>query len=246
MRRKPEVTREPERPWAVSLMHRLDTLRSLLTAYPLRRAIRQRGGRLDWPVVAGAYVVGDPAEAVAVCTLTDNDLMRSGAALPGVAIAGRVYTANLGVEKIVLNITANPRIRFLLLCGRDSALFHPGQTLRALCANGVTPEGRIVGADGYLPVLGNVPRARIEQFRRQVELVDCTGETDLTVLASHTRDLAARNPGTFSEPDSASAVAISTPAERFRKIQPGGKREPLAYDPKGYFVITLDCSVKNW
>jgi len=234
------MAREPERRWAISLMHHLDSLRSLLTAHALRRTFRRRGGRLDWPVVAGAYVVGDPAQAVAVCTLTDNELMRTAARLPGVAIAGRVYTANLGLEKIVLNITANPRIRFLLLCGRDSAMFHPGQTLRALCAYGVTSDRRVVDADGYLPVLGNVSLARIDQFRRQVELVDCTGEINLAVLAAHTRDLAARSPGPFSEPAAASMGAISPPVEHFTRIQPGGKREPLAYDPNGYFIITLD------
>jgi tetrahydromethanopterin S-methyltransferase subunit A len=228
MLQEPELGREPERPWAVRLMHRLDALRTLLTAHPLRRALRRCRGQLDWPVVAGAYVVGDPAAAVAVCTLTDTNLMPAAAALPGVAIAGRVYTANLGLEKIVLNITANPRIRFLLLCGRDSPVFHPGQTLGALCTNGVTPDGRVVGADGYLPVLGNVSLGRIEQFRRQVELVDCTGETDLPVLAARARDLAARSPGLFGEP-----VASSTPSERFRRIQPGGKREPARLRSKG-------------
>jgi len=30
--------------------------------------------------------------------------------MPGVAIAGQVFTANLGLETIVVNITANPRI----------------------------------------------------------------------------------------------------------------------------------------
>jgi len=49
--------------------------------------------------------------------------------LPGVAIAGRVYVPNLGIEKIIRNVTANPRLRFLLLCGKESPVFHPGQAL---------------------------------------------------------------------------------------------------------------------
>jgi tetrahydromethanopterin S-methyltransferase subunit A len=28
--------------------------------------------------------------------------------------------------------------------------------------------------------------------------------------------------------------------ERFQTIQPGGRREPLIYDPNGYFVVTID------
>ncbi len=75
-----------------------------------------------WPVVAGTYRVGDPGGPVAVCALTSERLLEPLARLPGVAIAGQVYTANLGIERIVVNVTANPAIRFLVLCGRDSPL----------------------------------------------------------------------------------------------------------------------------
>jgi tetrahydromethanopterin S-methyltransferase subunit A len=176
--------------------------------------------------------------------LTSKDLIEPIAQLPGVAIAGRVNTANLGVERIVRNVTANPRIRFLLLCGRDSPLFHPGQTLNVLCANGVDGERRVVGATGYLPFLQGVSVERIERFRRQVELVDYTGETDLARLGKRATELADRNPGVFGEgtddsfpPDQGKPV--------FRAVRPGGKREPLAYDPKGYFVIAVDRVVKE-
>jgi len=52
-------------------------------------------------------------------------LMDPLAGLPGVAIAGMVYTANLGITRIILNVTTNPSIRFLLICGKESALFQP-------------------------------------------------------------------------------------------------------------------------
>src|SRR5438046_7353477 len=91
----------------------------------------------SWPVVAGTYKVGDPKAPVAVCALTSERLMDPLAVLPGVAIAGMVYTANLGIARIILNITTNPSIRFLLICGKDSALFQPGQSLVALAEQGV-------------------------------------------------------------------------------------------------------------
>src|SRR5262245_1530497 len=90
-----------------------------------------------WPVVDGSYRLGDPQAPVAVCVLTSDELLTPMAALPGVAIAGEVQTANLGIERIVLNVTANPSIRFLLLCGKDSRLFSQGQSLGALLENGV-------------------------------------------------------------------------------------------------------------
>src|SRR5207249_9247782 len=69
----------------------------------------------------GTYQVGDPNGPVAVCALTSERLIGPLVALPGVAIAGMVYTANLGITRIIVNITSNPAIRFLLICGKDSA-----------------------------------------------------------------------------------------------------------------------------
>src|SRR5258708_6291926 len=201
-----------------------------------------RQGKAPWPVIDGSYRVGDPAAPVAVCALTSDELLVPLAAIPEVAIAGEVQTANLGIERIILNITANPAIRFLLLCGKESRLFRPGQSLRALVENGVDEARRIVGADGYEPVLRTVTPQQIAAFRRQVELVDWIGERDLETLRERVSSLAARSPGRFegawqgggAPPTGASLQATFTP------IMPGGQREPLIYDPKGYFVITLD------
>lgn len=193
----------------------------------------------SWPVVAGSYQVGDPNAPVAVCALTSERLVGPLAGLPGVAIAGIVYTANLGIERIVLNITTNPMIRFLLVCGRESVLFKPGQSLVALAEHGVDGEKRIVGAAGYEPVLPNLPSEQIGRFRKQVEVVDWTGEEDIQALEQQVRALSARNPGTFKA-EEGSASPVSTIRKQFTIIRPGGQREPLLYDPKGYFVISID------
>src|SRR5215467_8263781 len=134
---------------------------------------------VPWPVIAGSYDVGDPQGSVAVCTLTTESLIAPLARLSGVAIAGKVYTANLGITRIVINVTANPAIRFLLVCGKDSPLFHPGQSLVALAENGLDDQRLIVGAIGYQPVLSPQAAARVDHFRRQVEVIDWSGEEDL-------------------------------------------------------------------
>lgn len=202
----------------------------------------QDEGGASWPVVDGSYSVGDPTAPIAVCALTSDELIQPLVTVPGVAIAGEVQTANLGIERIILNVTANPSIRFLFLCGKESRLFRPGQTLGALFDNGIDPEGRVVGAQGYEPVLRNLPREQVDAFRRQVELVDWMGEKDLTTLQERISGLAARNPGRFEAQwvRGGAAASASSPRGRFLAIRPGGKREPLIYDPKGYFVITLD------
>jgi tetrahydromethanopterin S-methyltransferase subunit A len=159
------------------------------------------------------------------------------AMLPGVAIAGRVYTANLGIEKVITNVTENPTIRFLLLCGKESPFFQVGQTLKFLSLNGVTAEKLIVDAPGHLPQLNHIPSIHIERFRRQVEVVDCIGETDVNKLAVIIQELTARNPGSFGEVTPLLHVRAD---HDFKVLRPGGHREPIAYDPNGFFVITLD------
>ncbi len=191
----------------------------------------------SWPVIAGSYKVGDPSGPVAVCALTSERLVDPLVGLPGVAIAGMVYTANLGITRIVVNITANPAIRFLLICGRDSPLFKPGQSLVALSEHGVDDEKKIVGAAGYDPVLATLSPDQIKQFRKQVEILDWTGEEDVDALKENIAGLFARSPGLFK---GEVGTAASMSGEQFVSIRPGGQREPLVYDPKGYFVISLD------
>jgi tetrahydromethanopterin S-methyltransferase subunit A len=208
-------------------------------------AEEQRQGQDGWPVIAGSYRVGNPTAPVAVCALTSDELLAPLAGVPGVAIVGEVQTANLGIEHIILNVTANPSIRFLLLCGKDSRLFRQGQSLGALMENGVDEGRRIIGAEGYEPVLRSVTPQQVAAFRQQVELADWVGERDLDTLRERISSLAARSPGRFegtAEENGASRTGTALQAS-FAPISPGGQREPLIYDPKGYFVITLDRSM---
>ena len=231
---------------AVQMMHRLTVAKDWLKAGPLRRLLKLRRGAPAWPVVPGSYVLGDPLAPVAVCVLTSPELMPPLAHLPGVAIAGRVVTPNLGIEHIIRNVTTNRALRFLLLCGKESPVFQPAQALRALLTNGVAQDLRIIGAQGPLPVLRNLPQEQIAAFCQQVELVDCSGTTDLAVLAQHIQTLRERNPGpiasAWEHPTEPPAVSLQG---QFKRLRPGGKREPLSYDPKGFFVITLHRAGKE-
>lgn len=181
-----------ERAAAVRMIRHMEVAKDWLRGGPLQRRARRLAGGSGWPPVPGAYAVGDPAGTVAVCTLTSNDLMAPCAQIPGVAIAGRIYTVNLGIEKIIQNVTGNPAIRFLVLCGKESPVFQPAQGLRALFDKGVTAERRINGALGHLPVLDHIPAAQIEAFRQQVELIDRTSLREIASLRVEVAALVAR------------------------------------------------------
>jgi tetrahydromethanopterin S-methyltransferase subunit A len=188
----------------------------------------------DWPVRRGTYRVADPTAPVAVCVLTSEELIEPAAALAGVAICGSVQTANVGLEAIVLNTISNKNLRFLVVCGKDSKLFLQGQSLIALHANGVDKNKSIVGAEGYEPMLAGLATSTFSRFREQIRIIDLRGIEDLAQIEAAVAESCDADPRPLAE-DFRAAAASSV-----ERIRPGGSREPLAYDPKGFFVITTE------
>ncbi|MGI8553557.1 MAG: tetrahydromethanopterin S-methyltransferase subunit A, partial [Dehalococcoidia bacterium] len=100
------------------------------------------GTSVKWPIVSGRYVVGNPDRSVAICTLASSDLVDQIGECDELAIVGRLYTLNLGLEKLVWNVISNPAIRFLLLCGDDTSS-QISQGIVQLHAKGFDEEHRI-------------------------------------------------------------------------------------------------------
>lgn len=191
--------------------------------------------REGWPPLPGSYAVLRYRAPVAVCTLTDENLAGAvaRAAGPGVALVGNVYTENLGLERIVQNLLANPNVRFLVLCGADSrqAVGHlPGQSMLSLAAHGVDERSRIVGARGKRPMIKNLSRDAVEHFRRTVEVVDLLGVDDVAEILRVANDCAGRSPGP------------APPFEREELLKPvrGYLPDRMVPDPCGYFVVYPD------
>ncbi|MBN1133753.1 MAG: tetrahydromethanopterin S-methyltransferase subunit A [Methanosarcinaceae archaeon] len=128
----------------------------------------------EWPVVKGDYVIGTPDSRVAVVTLASTIEPYLEA-----SIWGSCKTENLGVEKIVANMISNSNIRYLLICGGESRGHLAGQTLFALHQNGIDENGRIIGSNGAIPFIENIPEDAIDHFQRQVELIEYIGLTDI-------------------------------------------------------------------
>jgi tetrahydromethanopterin S-methyltransferase subunit A len=147
-----------------------------------------------YPPEEGRYVRGNDYSPVAVCVILDtfdfaipselNELVMTGTD-PGAALSGMLQTENIGLEKIVCNIVANPNIRYIVLCGRESAGHLPGESLLALKQNGVGDTKRIVGTRALTPYLHNIPLELIERFRNQIvsviNLLCQPGEKDTSV-----------------------------------------------------------------
>jgi tetrahydromethanopterin S-methyltransferase subunit A len=100
----------------------------------------------------------------------------------GAALAGLLQTANVGIEKIICNVVANPNIRYLVLAGQESRGHYPGDALRALIENGADGKGNIVGTKAPIAHVSDLPSYVIERFRKQTSIIDLLDITDPEVV----------------------------------------------------------------
>jgi hypothetical protein len=188
-------------------------------------------------VPPGDGASGDGQDPVAVCTLSEPDLAVEFHREPGVGLAGPLMTANLGIEEIIWAVLSRPWLRFLLVCGRDSPLFAPGQSLVSLVKHGISStDGRIIGAEGHLPFLRTATLDEVAAFRHQVRVIDRRGESDPGPLRDLARALAAEARAVPSPPP----PARHHRRREFTELRPGGRRNPIARAGEGFFVIGLD------
>jgi len=145
----------------------------------------------DYPPEEGRYLRGNDFSPVAVAIILNCDadkippelekLVRAGIE-SGAALAGTVQTENIGFEKIVCNIVANPNIRYLILAGPESEGHLTGEAMKALIQNGVDEKKRIIGTSAPHPFLFNLPMEMIDRFRKQLSLVDLQFEAAPDVI----------------------------------------------------------------
>jgi tetrahydromethanopterin S-methyltransferase subunit A len=167
--------------------------------------------RREWPKIPGDYVLGNAESPIAIAIIGKGSLD-----LPPerYAIKGTIKTENVGLEKVVANIVANPRIRFLIVCGKEEMGHQPGEAIEALYKNGVDERMRIRGCRSAIPYLCNIDTAAIERFRSQVEVVSQVnaanmrelpewqaayvfGEEESRLVERSALECAARDPGPF-------------------------------------------------
>lgn len=139
----------------------------------------------DYPPEEGCYLRGNDYSPVAVVVILNRrredtpkefeDLVRA-AVESGASLAGTLQTENIGLEKVICNITANPNIRYILLCGPESPGHLTGESLIALINNGIDEKKKIIGTGAPAPYLYNIPLEYIQRFRKQVSLINCLNE----------------------------------------------------------------------
>ena len=175
-----------------------------------------------WPLVKGDFISGDANSPVAVVTMGSH-LDEKGICDAGAAMCGSCKTENLGLEKVIANIVANPNIRFMLCCGTEVKGHLAGQTMIALHKGGVK-EGRVVGAEGAIPFIENLKDDAIKRFQEQVECVNIMESEDFNAIKAKINELKGRDPGAFA----ADAMVVEVKEAGAGTEEAGGEVRPLS------------------
>ncbi len=141
----------------------------------------------EYPPEEGRFLRGNDYSPVALVAILNTydfkippELVKlvEAAIESGAALAGTLQTENIGIEKIIANVVANPNIRYLVLCWRESQGHLPADALINLVKNGVARDKRrtIIGAEAPTPYLPNISLEAIERFRKQVTIVNLISE----------------------------------------------------------------------
>ena len=109
------------------------------------------------------------------------NLVRAGAE-SGAALSGTVQTENIGFEKIICNVVANPNIRYLIIGGPESEGHLTGEAMKSLIRSGVDTKKRIKDTSSPHPFLHNLPIEFIDRFRKQLTFVDLQFEGNPDVI----------------------------------------------------------------
>jgi tetrahydromethanopterin S-methyltransferase subunit A len=128
-----------------------------------------------------SYEMGN-GKTLAVCTLSDMNLLKeiiaSKEIMHNIFLVGRLLSENRGIDNILKTAHNCPRLKYLILCGKDVRGHLPGQALISLYNYGINEEGYIVGARGSYPKLKSTKEA-ISYFRTNIKIVDLIGSRDI-------------------------------------------------------------------
>ena len=112
--------------------------------------------------------------SISLCTLSSIDLLIKISKLPimdNLIIAGRLYSENKGIDQMISYCVNDPRLKYVILCGKDTKGHYPGDALINLIENGIDDNGKILGTIAPSPFLCS-PKMISLVFKKQVSIID--------------------------------------------------------------------------
>ena len=127
------------------------------------------------------FYIGNAKSSICVCTLSSIKLLKelqNSQIFENVAIAGRLFTENKGIDAIIKYVNQNKKIKTIIVCGKEVWGHKSGHSLFQLHQNGVDKNNRIINSTSPEPIL-TVSNSQIQYFQKEITLVNLINETNL-------------------------------------------------------------------
>ena len=130
------------------------------------------------------FYIGNYNSSICICTLSSIKLLKeikNSNIIDNVAIIGRLFTENKGIDLIIKYINQNKKIKTIIVCGKDVWGHKSGHSLFELYKNGIDNNNRIINSTSPDPFL-TVSESEIKYFQKQITLVNLIDETNIELI----------------------------------------------------------------
>ena len=130
------------------------------------------------------FYIGNYNSSICICTLSSIKLLKeikNSKIIDNVAIVGRLFTENKGIDSIIKYVNQNKKIKTIIVCGKDVWGHKSGHSLFELHKNGIDDNNRIINSTSPDPFL-TVSESEIKYFQTQITLVNLINETNIELI----------------------------------------------------------------
>ena len=130
------------------------------------------------------FYIGNYNSSICICTLSSIKLLKeikNSKIIDNVAIVGRLFTENKGIDSIIKYVNQNKKIKTIIVCGKDVWGHKSGHSLFELYKNGIDNNNRIINSTSPDPFL-TVSELEIKYFQKQITLVNLINETNIELI----------------------------------------------------------------
>ena len=127
------------------------------------------------------FYIGNTNSSICVCTLSSIKLLKelkNSEIFENVAIAGRLFTENKGIDSMIMHVNENKKIKTIIVCGKEVWGHKSGHSLFELYKNGIDDDKRIINSTSPEPFL-TVSESQIQYFQKEITLVNLINETNI-------------------------------------------------------------------
>lgn len=131
------------------------------------------------------FYIGNSNSQIAICTLASISLLdelKDSEILSKVAIIGRLFSENKGIDNMIQYVYQNKNIKKIILCGKEVWGHKSGHSLLQLHKNGIDENFRIINSTSPDPHL-TISKDAIKYFQENITIINLINELDFEIIS---------------------------------------------------------------